>query len=537
MRAFLPIAVIALLVLVSVLQAQDDELPPCTPAELTALNYRMVGFYDLHALAAQLRTLDDLLAYSQAHITWREQLWSSLPLCSQSYEIALLANQLSGDYVTAILLTPHKESLDENPYTAWELSGTAKLEALLADLPPIGKADDAPPQAPTATTLQACDDAQREFLRDVLLPEYGDLTDLATSVEDFDGFLAYIEAQFKWRKESLAQYPPCAEAIEIAWLESQTASDIATLFAFYFIGESIDDSPYSQPERAGTGRLRTLAQALHSSPSMDAQADAGTLPDEVMQAIERELGNPGGGNWRACSASELETILNMIPEYENLTALAANTDAIDGLLAYGSAMINWRERLVFDLAHCGEALEVAWIMSEYLGDLATMHAYASAGIPADESPVFQQFMSNVGAVRIWLNVLTDLVNQRESEPQAQPGSGSLPNCTASELDTINRILADHYALFEATGTVETLEGYVAFTEAQLAWREVQWARLPLCGDSFEYLLRMNWINNDTNVAGVLHFFADVAYEDNPFWPAVSSFKDRADTLLNRLRGI
>lgn len=84
---------------------------------------------------------------------------------------------------------------------------------------------------------------------------------------------------------------------------------------------------------------------------------------------------------------------------------------------------------------------------------------------------------------------------------------------------------------------ETLEGYIAFTEAQLAWREVQWARLPLCGDSFEYLLRMNWTNNDSTVAGVLHFFADVAYEDNPFWPATSSFKERADILLNRLRGV
>ena len=378
-----------------------------------------------------------------------------------------------------------------------------------------------------ARTLRECSDAEYEYLSNTLLPAYGELADIANRVETVEDFLNYANAQLAWRQDSLRRFPPCLDALEFAWLASQTAGDIAALFAYYFIGAPEDEIPYSQPERDGTHRLGELANELRAK----------ALPDAVMAAIERELGSPSGGNWRACSASELQTVLDIIPEYENLTALAGSVESIDGLLEYSSEMIDWRERLAFDLAHCGEVLEVAWIMSEYLGDLATMHAYASAGITAEESPVFQQFMSNVVAVRTWSNVLTDLIDQRESEPQAQPGSGSLPDCTESELDTINRILADHYALYEATGAAETLEGYLAFTEAQLVWREIQWARLPLCGDSFEYLLRMNWINNDTNVAGVLHFFADVAYEDNPFWPAASSFKERADILLNRLRGI
>ena len=102
-------------------------------------------------------------------------------------------------------------------------------------------------------------------------------------------------------------------------------------------------------------------------------------------------------------------------------------------------------------------------------------------------------------------------------------------------DAINGILADHYALHDAAGALESLAAYIAFSEAQLVWRERNWARLPLCGDSFEYFLRMNWTNNDLTVAGVLHFHADVAYEDNLFWAQLALFKERADILLNRLR--
>ncbi len=87
----------------------------------------------------------------------------------------------------------------------------------------------------------------------------------------------------------------------------------------------------------------------------------------------------------------------------------------------------------------------------------------------------------------------------------------------------------------AAGVVESLAGYIAFNKAQLVWRERNWARLPLCGDFFEYFLRMNWTNNDTTGAGVLHFHADVAYADNPFWAQLPLFKERADVLLNRLR--
>ena len=365
MRKSLLISLFALLVLLPAAQAMDSELPSCSSAELDSVSELMVGFHKLAAKADRLGTLDELLAYSQTHISWRDKLWSSLPHCSPAFETALLANQLSGDFVTAILLTPHRELFDENPYTSWQLSGTAELEERLDGLPPPSNLDDKVLE-PTSTlsTLVACTDKKRQYLLETTMADYGDLTDNATSVEDFDDFLNYIEAQFVWRRKSLSQYPPCAEAVEVAWLTSQTASDIATLFAFYFIGQSVDESPYSQPERASTERLRILTQDLRETSQFD----------EAMQTLLLQATTPSGGNWHRCSADELRSFAPLLTEYQYLENMAVEVLSLEQLLDYSIAQIQWRESLSSKLPQCGEVLEIAWIISENIGDLALLYA-------------------------------------------------------------------------------------------------------------------------------------------------------------------
>ena len=68
------------------------------------------------------------------------------------FEIAMLANQLIGDYVPLILLNSLPDDYGENPYKAGQRSGLARLDALLADLTAPSPAAHAPP----ARTLPAC---------------------------------------------------------------------------------------------------------------------------------------------------------------------------------------------------------------------------------------------------------------------------------------------------------------------------------------------------------------------------------------------
>ena len=541
MRLILIITAFALLAVVSSGQAEDSDLPACSTAELAVMYDRVGDIYALFDRVGDIGTMDDILAYSYAHLEWRQGMWSSSPLCAQTFEIALLANQLIGDYVPLILLNSLPDDAGENPYKAGQRSGLARLEALIADLPLPSTPADAPP----ARTLRACSAEEIQLVLFSLSPEYGRLTNMANEIEVTVDYLAFVDALLEWRQNSLTQYPPCAESIEIAWLTSQTAGDISALFSFHFMGLSIEEMPYDQSERQGTGRLSELDAQLRdsrwSAPESDEPPVSGAADtwspemQEMLDLMALQAVTPSGSNWRACSANELATILDLIPDFHALTDQLITIETKDALLEYSAAMIDWRERLVFDLTHCGEVLEVAWIMSEYLGDLSLSYALLFADVAFGESPLYREVMSNRVGVPMWADILADQLAQRELGREAILGGDNLPDCTATEMDTINMILADHYALYEAAGVVETLADYVAFGEAQLAWRERNWARLPLCGDSFEYFLRMSWTNNDTTVAGILHYYADVAYDANPFVPAVSSFKERADALLNELR--
>lgn len=541
MRVILIVAAFALLAMASAAQAENGDLPPCSRAELVAMHDSIIDVHDLFARVADFRSMDDVLAYSFAHLDWRGEMWSSAPLCARAYEIAMLANQLIGDYVPLVLLNSLPDDV-ENPYKAGQRSGLARLDALVTELPAPAPTTDASP----TRTLPACSAEELRLVLDALSPEYGRLTNMANDIEVTVDYLEYVAALLAWRETSLTRYPPCAEATEFAWLASQTAGDISALFAFHFMGLAIEEMPYDQPERQGTGRLGELETQLRASlrsaaetgePPLSGAADTFS-PEmrEIVEIMSRQAVTPTGSNWRACTANELLTILDLIPDYDALTTQLTKVETMDALLEYSAAMFDWRERLVFDLPHCGEVLEVAWIMSEHLGDLALIYALFLVDVPVGESPLYQEVMNNLYGVPVWADILKDQLEQREDGPEALLGGGNLPVCTAPEIDAINSILADHYALYDATGVVDSLAGYIAFNEAQLVWRERNWARLPLCGDSFEYFLRMNWTNNDSTVAGVLHFHADVAYDDNPYWPQLPLFKERADVLLNRLRG-
>lgn len=497
MRLIILIACVAALTFMPAASAQESGLPPCTTAEIDAVHADLVEMTAFFHRASDIRTSDDLLVYSQSHIAWRDGYWATTPLCAESFEIALLANQLIGDFVALVLVNSLQDDGEVNPYRAVRKSGTVALQALMDALPPPAEPVDQRP----ARTLRDCSDAEFEYVSYTLLPAYGALADIANDVDTVEDFFGYINAQLAWRQDSLTRYPPCIDALEFAWLASQTAGDIAALFAYYFIGAPEDEIPYSEPERHGTLRLGELANELRAK----------ALPDEVMRAIERELGSPSGGNWRRCTVSELETIQNLLPTYQLLEDMAAGIETTDDLVAYSQTQIAWRENLLTDLARCGEVLEIAWLISENIGDLAIMFALEFLDIAPSESPVFQQVMSNVPGISTWEGLLPSLLESYEQSTDID----ALPACTEPELDALADILVEHLNIFKSRDRVGSVDELLDLVFHQLAWREFFFSRLPLCYGSFETFLRAYWYASD-NAAGIALALADLPSEDNPF---------------------
>lgn len=211
MRRLLIVTLVAWLAVVSVVGAQGRELPPCSEAELAGIHSIMPGIEELFSLAADVRTLDDLVVYSQAQIIWREQLWTSTPPCSEAFEMALLSNQLTADYLPSLLVNARKEADDVNPYQAWQFEGADRFDALWQALPPPEQTQTKAAEARSARTMRACTPSERGHLLDIMLPAYDGLTDIANAVGTFENFLGFIEALFDWRANSLPRYPPCAE--------------------------------------------------------------------------------------------------------------------------------------------------------------------------------------------------------------------------------------------------------------------------------------------------------------------------------------
>lgn len=292
-------------------------------------------------------------------------------------------------------------------------------------------------------------------------------------------------------------------------MASQTASDIAALFAFHFVGLPAEDVPYSTPERQGTRRLGELQAILRGSP--ESAAGVGALPDEVKPAIERELGKPSGGNWRRCTVGELETIQRLLPRYRTLEEMAAGIETLDDLLEYSQAQALWRENLPAKLAHCGETLEIAWLISENIGDLALMHALKLQDFPPAESPVFQQVMSNIPGINTWEGLLPSLLDSYEQSDGVEP----LPACAEPELDEIATILLAQLHMFKDHSDIRSMDDLRTLVDLHLGWREVGWSRLPLCFGSFEAFLRASWFFSDNTVHAALEL-AGVPPEGNPY---------------------
>ena len=521
MRAILIITAFALILMISVAQSQENELPACSTEEFAAFHDSIDGIRDLIQKVANIRTMDDLLAHSNAHLEWREHMWSSLPLCAEAFEIALLANQLIGDYVPLILLNSRRDARDENPYRAGQQNGLTRLEALMTGLPsPSTVADPFP-----ASTLPACTASEKQLIHDTLLPEYGDLTDIANGIEDTAGYLQYVEAQLAWRQSSLTRYPSCVESIEIAWLTSQTAGDISALFAFDFIGLPEDDNPYSEPERRGTRRVGEFHMLLRAPLEPSEDLHDTTIPDEVIETLLLQATTPSGGNWQRCSADKLRSFAPLLTEYQYLENMAVEVLTLEQLLEYSIAQIQWRESLTSQLPQCGEVLGIAWIISENIGDLALLYALNFLEVAVEDGPIFAQVMGNNAGIQVWSDSLPGLIANYDNMPGSSSETGSLPACADTELNTLDGILSQHLAIFNSYDYIKDVNDLLSFVEALVNWREESWSRMPLCNGIIEMFLRINWFSNDNLVALALKL-SDLPDDDNPYLPQLTIGKDQ-----------
>ena len=95
----------------------DGNLQACTVSELASLDDIAWDFEELVVgPALKIQTSGELIEYGEAHVNWREGIWTSLPACRESVQLGVLMGAIASDFAIAFALRLSGIDTDDNPY-------------------------------------------------------------------------------------------------------------------------------------------------------------------------------------------------------------------------------------------------------------------------------------------------------------------------------------------------------------------------------------------------------------------------------------
>lgn len=105
------------------LAAEDGALEACTAFELASMNAVASHFSEsLVGPALKVETSDQLIAYGNLHVDWREGLWGRLPACLEAVKLGVLMGEMASEFTPAFALRLSGFETDDNPYMLRALS-------------------------------------------------------------------------------------------------------------------------------------------------------------------------------------------------------------------------------------------------------------------------------------------------------------------------------------------------------------------------------------------------------------------------------
>ena len=509
MRSLLYIGLISLLGFLPVSKGQESNLPPCTIEELAAGYDLVPGYETLQAMALQIKTFDDLFAYSKAQIEWRVKAWAALPLCAELHPLGLQMSENSDAFVSAILLDIIGVSREDNPYVEMLYGGVDTLQTRANAIESAIQNAPATEQPEAGSGLKRCTDAQLQSLLDSVIPEFQGLGAAGfetIEAETTSEIVQYLEAMIAWRGELWASLPLCAEAFDLGLFMFNYASDISKISILDYAEVSRGSNPYQSEFFRGLVRFT-----------------------EFMDWLEVA----GRGYYKLLPCSEFTIDIALYDILQEQGDLARNPgDTIEDLAAYGVSHIEWRERLwsrLPTLPGCAEAFETALLSVQITGDGA---AFASiARIVYDFMEIAQPYLDRVAAAE---NRLVELDSSLALVWKTESGSAanSLPSCLSADIDAMSGSVSGFFDLVEQGSAVATEDDLIIYIKSQFAWRDGLWSALTGCAEVFEIAMLMLQTAGDLAIKSAFDL-AGVPADANPYPAQIS----HSLSLIEQWRGV
>ena len=493
------------------IQSQDNGFPLCSAAELAYVLGMQTEFDKLiDSVLSDEASPDFLVDYSAAQIEWRGELWADLPPCAEAIETAALLSETTSDIAAAAALTFAGVPLSANPYQAREAAEGVAYDILDSHFQSISALADSgePPAEPEAgeRSLRECVTLDIETLIGVVR-ESEDLIVSGVDARSLEALVDYAAAMLTWRDGVWAQLTPCAEAIHLGILMSQTASDIVTAFAFSFAGVPAAENPCSELLSEELTELAVTLQALIVLTS--AAGDA---------SVAAPLENP----LPACSAHDMAAVADMLSPISDLGKEALSMESSEDLLVYIGKMMDWREALWSSVPLCAESVEISLVATNVASDLAAALALVFAGKSVDETPFWLSSLEGLQAVILW----TSEKQAGADGSQASAQSESLPQCTDAEREALKANVEQVILFSHLIGEIETLDDLLSFGEGQMTVRHVLWKQQPPCQEAIRGAQLIIQLTGDAVPAFALIMFAGVPTDDILYISAIGSTQER-----------
>ena len=210
------------------------------------------------------------------------------------------------------------------------------------------------------------------------------------NLESRDGLFEYIEAKLDWRAEIWASLPVCSEALELAFLIHQIASDMATAAALEWHDLGGEENPYIAQEIQSRDALRQAGQKINSLIESGARRDTAPSRDHPLPR---------------CNDGELDDITGFT--YGHGLFVTIKERSIPVLLKYIEDVLSWRAETWAPLPACIESYILGGLVSRQKADFANFMALDWAGVSLEANP----FMPEIGADARQMAEFTELLRK------------------------------------------------------------------------------------------------------------------------------
>ncbi|MCY4019113.1 MAG: hypothetical protein OXG39_06865 [Chloroflexi bacterium] len=430
------------------------QLPACSKEETSTVSAALGEYQALIESARRIRELDDLLDFGAAQVEWREGSWRNLPACAEALELGLLLHGSAGDYFSLYAFQVRQDSLSQTISGGHSLG--KRLDEILAEIPGPEPADRA---YPNTDGLPRCSVAETDRILGII-SEFQAMLELASSYTRWGGFQEYIDGRIELREKVKAEMPDCLIGLD---LTLTIAQNVASSLVQLVPGVGSADMANSVLQEQLTARIAELGG--ESSAEHDAR--------------------PYDNNFPACSEYQLiELVKNSALDPAKLRETIIGIGRAEASFWHIDKEFAKYEDVLSELPRCAEALQIAMLFRQILGDGIASTALERAG--ADEiANLYPSRQADLNALQSRFDEIADAIARRGQSEVPSSQEVGLPRCTNEELATLLALIKEYQVIVRLGINSESIEELLPYIKPHQEWRADFWARLPGCTEAFE----------------------------------------------------